>query len=84
MWADLRTHWQARQWILFFGALTPPNLRAGRLPFVFFAGVGLMAAIGMLWLFTPNVGSQESRLIFIAFIAFSLGLLNMGMSTQRF
>ena len=83
MWADLRTRWLARQWALFFLALTPPNLRAGRLPFVFFAGLFLMVVIGMLWLLTPNVGSQESRLTFIAFIALSLGLLNMGVSTQR-
>jgi signal transduction histidine kinase/ActR/RegA family two-component response regulator len=83
MWTDLRTHWRARQWTLFLLALTPPNFRAGRLPFVFFSGLALMVVIGMLWLFTPDVGSQESRLSFIAFIALSLVLLNMGVPTQR-
>ena len=83
MWADLRTHWRARQWALFFLALTPANFRAGRLPFVFFSGLALMVVIGMLWLFTPDVGSQESRLTFIAFIALSLVLMNMGVPTQQ-
>jgi len=83
MWADLRAHWRARQWALMFLAIAPPKFRAGRMPFVFFAGVVLMAVIGMLWLLTPGVGSQESRLTFIAFIALSLWLLNIGVSTQR-
>ena len=83
MWADLRTHWRARQWASFFLALTPPNLRPGRLPFVFFSGLILMVVIGMLMLFTPHVGSQESRYSFITFIVLSLLLLNAGVSTQK-
>ena len=83
MWADLRTHWRARQWTAFFLILTPPNLRAGRLPFVFFSGLVLIAVICMLMLFTPHVGSQESRYSFIAFIVLSLLLLNAGVSIPK-
>ena len=83
MWNDLRTHWQAGHWASFFLALTPPNLRVGRLPFVFFAGVVLMIVISLLWLLTPQVGSHESRLTFIACIALSLWFLNTGMPTRR-
>jgi len=83
MWADLRTHWQARQWTLFFLALTPANFRAGRMPFVFFASLSLIAVIGLLWLFKHDVSSQESRLIFIAFIVLSLWLMHKGVSTER-
>lgn len=83
MWNDLRFHWHAGHWASFFLALTPPNLRVGRLPFVFFAGVVLMIVISLLWLLTPQVGSHESRLTFIACIALSLWFLNTGMPTRR-
>jgi signal transduction histidine kinase/CheY-like chemotaxis protein len=39
--------------------------------------------IGLLWLFTHDVSSQESRLIFIAFILLSLWLMHKGVSTER-
>jgi hypothetical protein len=68
---------------LFFLALTPVNFRAGRMPFVFFASLSLIAVIGLLWLFTHDVSSQESRLIFIAFILLSLWLMHKGVSTER-
>jgi len=83
MWVELRTHWRARQWASLFLTLTPPNLRAGRLPFVFFSGLVLILVICMLMLFTPHVGSQESRLTFIAFIVLSLLLLNAGVSPPK-
>jgi signal transduction histidine kinase/CheY-like chemotaxis protein len=83
MWAELRAHWRTRQWASFFLVMTPRNLRAGRLPFVFFAGLVLIVVISMIWVLTPNVGSQESRLIFAAIIALSLWLLNIGVATRR-
>jgi len=83
MWAELRAHWRTRQWASFFLVITPRNLRAGRLPFVFFAGLVLIVVISMLRVLTPNVGSQESRLIFAAVIALSLWLLNIGIPTRR-
>lgn len=49
MWAELRAHWRTRQWASFFLVMTPRNLRAGRLPFVFFAGLVLIVVISMMW-----------------------------------
>ena len=83
MWNELRTHWRAGQWTSFFLTLTPPNLRAGRLPFVFFSGVVLIIVISMMWLLTPHVGSYGPRFSFMACIALSLGFLSIGVPTRR-
>jgi signal transduction histidine kinase/CheY-like chemotaxis protein len=83
MWNELRTRWHAGQWTSFFLALTPPNLRAGRLPFVFFSGVVLIIVISMMWLLTPHVGSYGTRFSFMACIALSLWFLSIGVPTRR-
>ena len=62
---------------------TPVRLREGRMPFVFYSGVVLIAVIALIAILTPKIGSQEGRYAFMLVIAISLLMLNAGVSTQR-
>lgn len=63
--------------------ITPRRLREGRMPFVFYSGVILLIVIALIAVLTPQIGSQEGRYAFMAVIAFSLILLNAGVSAKR-
>ncbi len=62
---------------------TPVGLREGRMPFVFYSGLVVIAVIALIALLTPKIGSQEGRYALMLVVAISLVMVNAGVSTQK-
>lgn len=76
-------HASAFKLIYWLRRFTPVGMREGRMPFVFYSGLVVIAVIALIALLTPKIGSQEGRYALMLVVAISLVMVNSGVSTQK-